>query len=1124
MLSNQYMGNNSAVEISGDYFINKFFKNLTSIYIKQPDFFTNYFLRLGDYNKFVKIVKQAIEESTGEKEKKIRKINDRKFLNDSILQLSGITPRYGLVLSEYVTSAFLDEEIKFDDPKIKNTGVYKREISPEKLKEKFNTINNVDIIETEFEPYSEDETPGYMIIESNKFTREVVFDYMRNTMAKAFENANWNNNKDYSAHTTYLQILDWYEYWLDNKSHEKAEETMNKSFEDFRNICLEFGILFGNEYTSGDLNEISDDIKDSLNKVKSKFKKAFVDKKDFKKLKEIVDKIIKTRYQGKSFPVFPGKVNHETVTLLPPSFSKGGLEIDLNKYLVRIFGDGWSSNETLELLLSLDHYVDKISFDDSIISSLIIRLKKAIKLFFETLGFDNSVVNIDKYLELITLFDRSGDPKRLYNLLNPLIKSNPNYHLTNIKDGNGKDKLNIQSKPSEFIRSQKVLFIANDYEKSREISEGYTNLFYKNRSVIPEVTLSLLTNSGIWPEKVETHILYLNMKINGDQKWNKSRNKSMLRWIKSTIDGIILYKLMEGEIFVNFTHPFSLESDSDYLLILPLFHRFSITKTKSNAHKYYYEIFETLIALSEISLDQNIEGSEIPFTKLNIKQRRSEKNQFSELLHNYIKHNLSKNNDKNNISNRFNLQCFDNIKSIRDFDVDYETILNSNLTNDNFNSLIKKFNDITEQSFERVLCYEKVSEVTTTINIPDKLHFVPYRPKNGNFRSIPELFFLLKLLKLGKTRNKLLSDKVLLINDADFDILIDEYFEDEDILDTAPKLVGGFVRPDFIFGSLLNASSSLRRTEQVDLDLSINGINIETNLVDSNQDFLTILFESHPISSQDSGTYENLFRVLVIHFTGAIQPKYIMNEYFLNNKYKDTSDYQDFVIQILFKIIAETDKYAFSRVKNSSRSGEYYARTYDTTVSEGAWRHFSHLSLQYIEKLKEKSKTEIPKIWGYIPQFMAIPQINFRKNTDPRLVQFTLETGISKGDVINPKPPKLLKSHVMMLIKPQSKGFETLDGKDKDRDDEAELKVKGIYATANAIINFRSENVDFSAEQLQEIKNLITIASVLGDELGQISLTGFNRLFYHPHSDTERKLMSPSLLIKGVDFFEYKEK
>ncbi len=1118
------MNKNSAVEISGDYFTNKFFKNLINIYIKQPDFFTNHFLRLGDYNEFLKIVKAAIEEATGEKEKKIRKINDRKFLNDTILQLSGITPRYGIVLSDYVISTFSDGDIKFEDPNIINTGIYEREILPEELKDTFNSINNIDIMETEFVPYSGEETPGYMTIESSKFTREVVFDYMRNTMSKAFENANWNNVSDYSSHITYLHMVDWYEYWLDNKSHEKAKETLNKSFEDFRKICLEFGILFGNEVNSGDLNEVPNDIIELLKKAKPEFKKSFSEKKDYKKLKDVVDKITKSRYQGKSFPVFPGKVNHETVTLLPPSFSEGRLESEPNQYLVRIFGDGWSSNETLELLLYLDYWLDKITFNEMTIKPFIERLKNALNLFFETLGFDNSIVDNNAYSELINRFDRSGDPKRLYNLLNPLIDANPNYHLVNVKDNNGKDKLNIQTKPSAFERIQKVLFIANDYGKSEEISKGYTNLFYQNRSIIPEVVLSLLTNAGIWPNKIETHIMYLNMKINRDKNWDKSRNKSMLRWIKSTIDGIILNKLMQGDISVNFDHPFSLKNENEHLLIIPLFHRYSTTKTKSNAHKYYYEIYETLIALSEISLDQNIEGSEIPFPKLNIKQRRSEKNQFSELLHNYIKHNLSKNNDNSNISNRFNLQCFDTIKSIKDFDEDYETISNTNLTRENFNSIITNFNKAAKQSFESVLCYGKISENHADINIPEKIYFIPYQPKNGNYRSIPELFFLLKLLKLGKTRNKLLSDNVLLAKATDFERLVNEYFEDEDILDIAPKLVGGFVRPDFIFGSLLNASSSLRRTEQVDLDLNINGKNLETNLIEAKQDFLTILIESHPISSVDSGNYENLFRVLIIHFTGAHSPKYILNEYFLNNKYKDTSDYQEFITKIIFKIIAEADKYSFSRVKNSSRSGEYLAKTYDTTVSEGAWRHFSHLSLQYIEELKEKSKTEMPKIWGYIPQFMAIPQINFMKKTDPRLVQFSLETGISKGDAINPKLPKLFKAHVMMLIKPQSKGFETSDGKEKDREDETELKVKGIYATTNAIINFRPQHVNFSTEQQVKIKNLITVASIIGDELGQISLAGFNRLFYHPHSDTERKLMSPSLLIKGVDFFEYKEK
>ncbi|MHA2246937.1 MAG: hypothetical protein ACXADY_18475 [Candidatus Hodarchaeales archaeon] len=1089
-----------AVTFTGSSEAIKFLDNLISAYVGQDNYFTDYFFRLGNYDDFKGFCDEAWQSVLHELAKNEQKqystnTTSKAFFTNFITQLSFFQQRLGVYLKQKVLTQLQDMSNKYIPPKIDTLHSLSRVDTFDKTKQAF-CFENSNLVRMgsmeEITDVDDLNKEVIAIFNLKEDTKKAIIHHTENHLLNALtqlSDVKYDKKEQSKPIEAFQTIFTGYKSWI-NKSNENVKKSLSKVYRDMMKTLEDIFNLLEEENVDLEEEEVI-------------VKKLLIN--DIERLKEINNSLTESSYKGRSFPAFPGIIRSSHITALSPSFQSGSVdEIQTNRYLIPICGSGWNKTQnTFSLLIELIWLVKSIREldEDQFANSILLTdLEGQINRYFKQLEIKIEQLKLEDYKLLQNLIVKEGSLQELHEFVISSISTDISYSFVEYQQKRGSTE-NITFKSDIKLmdeETQHVLLINNNWGKTEEETEYGWN--YRELDTLPEIITYLLSNSGIWPKKIEIHLMDANLYI-WNKRWKNSQNNDLFRWLKATIDSITLYLIMNREINLFPGNSFFDLTVKDKLLLIPILNN---NQSRTQTHTYYYDLVDGLIAQDTIKDD--LEGK-IPSKNVFLNQQKStSQDEMYNLLDNYFQSKFQTH-AMNPITNRINLQHFNRLSLYKKEKITEK--FNKNLPilkNPNLIEPVLDFLETFGYTAEVAVAYLTDPKNEGRKNVPNEMSYIKFQTKESDRTIIlPLLFFVFLIENLGGKSGKALSSIYVKLDETNYRRIIADFMEQEYIQKSLKTLSGQLFETHGGIGKVTKTNLSVWRTDSsVLLD--------DSNLDDKS--FYVVLIEAHTIQSYDDLNRDSMVRIYIVKYSTNNAPRIIFNEYFLCDKNKNHLDYRRFVEEIIFLLMFRLDEYVFVSIKNMSGIGEFLARKQNLSISQGVWNRFRNLSQTVIEKLQTTNKTN--KLFGYVNNFGMIPLTTYKTQTGQDL-HFTIwefSTAFLNEDLSGYQIDKYNFFNIL-ISRPKSRSHHFKKKKKSDK----EIPNFNIYSKLDAIVTLQAENSKLPEKVIEEVKDLMKLGLLLGGEAAKIGTVGFSRLFHYPYSDRFRIVYSPSILLKGVDFF-----
>ena len=1076
----------------------KFLDQFIKEYIGQENYFSEYFLRLGEYEDFKKLCDRAwlsvlkeLPKSGGKAHPS--KTTDNSFFTHFVEQLSNFQMRLGVYLKEKVMDQLRELSNDFTSPEIKTVHTLSRDENIDQKVELFSFENSNDIRLGSIEEKSnvgDVNKETICVLNTKKNTKGAIFHHMENHLLDAISQLSdrkYAEEESKKSVDAFNILLKGYKKWIYKSSHDvkKALGSTYKSLIQNLEMCMSY---FDGKIEGQNNEEETDSIREVL-------------QEHIENIREIEQKLRDSSYEGKSFPSFPGIIRSSDVRALSPN--SGTLnEINISRYLLPLCGSGWDkTSNKYNLLIDLFFRIHLVSNSNNELfkkSVYLENVKEKITQFFRQLEININQLTLEKYELLQNLMSREGRLQELHELVVSSTLEDTEYTFLEFLQGQGK-KEKIKFKSEAKIKTDGVQHVLVINNKRKAEHTGKYGWDYDNFDTLPEIIVYLLVNGGLWPKTVKIHVLDTNLYVS-NQKWKSSQNKDFFRWLKATIDSIVLRSIMNGEIALFTGNSFFDFNKEDELMIIPVL---NYSKNRTSTHTYYYGVLDGVLAQNTI-FNNTMSGSISDDTYYNQLNATSEEEMYSFLDKNFqVK--LDKKNQDQSIS-RINIQHFNKLElyTRETFKRKFHKNLPI-LKNPEFVQPILEALKAEGYGVDSLVTYTTGSQSKGRSETSNKLVCVTFLTK-GKDRTIilPLLFFLFLIENLGRSSGKPLSSLYNKLNRNNYRESIAEFMGSKHIQNSLPRLSGQLfnVSAETGLGRIMKSNISVWRT-----DSSILLENSNTQI------FYVLHIEPQLVQSYGDSEKDVMIKVLVMKYSTNEAPRIIFNEYFLCDRNKNHHDYRALIERIIILIMVKLDEYVFISIKNLIRVGEYLAETQDISTSQRVWNKFRGMSQEAIDGAKEAAK--INKLFGYVNKFCLIPLTVYKTKTgqDLHFWNWEFETAFVKGGI----EPEIEKYQFfnLLLSRPKTRSYHFKGTEESDE----EISDFNVYSYLDVIVNLQSSDSKLPEESIQRVQELLKLGLLLGGEATKVGTVGFSRLFHYPYPDAFRNVFSPALLLKGVDFF-----
>ncbi|MFW9994820.1 MAG: hypothetical protein ACFFD4_22455, partial [Candidatus Odinarchaeota archaeon] len=1001
----------SATTTRPDNFAMKFMENALKNYLSLNGFFQESFLQLGNFNKF----KENVIDKSLKKCQYLREdpSGGLKTAFDQIIrELPVFLERMGNIILGDIVLFYKDKkELPSTDCGFTKYFSASRILSREEIEEKYVHYNKEKLRFGNFisDDGTADVLPAIVVLESNLDPEDIAIQTMNN-IVKAF--SSYNPAKQAVIVDCYRNLIDSYDKWL--KKGSKNRKTKKK-------------------------------MADSYNKLKIEIQKVMTQLLSTKKsipeeLVEHADTLSNSKYEAKSFPLYPGYINIDHLQLLPPSGKQ------VNQYVIPVVGTGWNKDKNvLRALLGIHNMIGKMAKSPRFSSDLIGSLTRAftsIEQFLKLFGINLQVVtisNIDLVYEMRSTVEAQ---EKLYQLILNQFKNTPGFLKFDTSFRHKVGKLSFSSKNHVSEGKHKILVMYNDWGKERKLP-------WKDQQydILPELLFTLYLNAGLWPREIDVFFNQKDFILSHDDKW--AIDDGFCRIIKAVFDGGILKLLLDGIIRFpatseDFHNPFSGLSEKDHITIIPILNRPKrYLGRKSQIHHYYYDVLESLIAFNRIW------NSETILYKRTFENR--------ELLINVINDKITTELEKELVITRFNIQMFEKMQQITD--MNRRLSVWDKLTVEQKDILWNTFIKHGKREFERVKAYN-IEFIDKKIKgrIVNTVSFTTDTRK----RILTENLFITSLMGLGSKTSeedslvKLLEEQ---LGNSDFEEQLEKYFELDTTRTAIQRFPGRLVQGSSVQSRMLTTANSLRSTAGISMN-----VDLEDHPDFSSLNFLVVNIEGKTLNQTSNySDSTRLLRITVILYSMDSTPKVLFDDYFLKEP-KKPSFYDRFFENLIVETCYMTGLPVIVRGKHTPKTGEWIQETISSmmTQNERSWKKIIEFT-----KLNKNEESTI-KLWGFIRDFVSIPYLNLQaKNNDTRLLRLTVPAEFQSGDDEDPEKFNVL---INMVLKGSSK-----------------LKASGsltsadFYAHASALVSFINPESKLTEEEENKSLELLLYGATTGD-------------------------------------------